>query len=97
MKITVNVTNTGTRAGDEVAQLYVREETADVVTPVEQLKGFFRLHLKPGESQTVTFDVPQSELAVWNANKQWAVEPGAFDIRVGGSLEGAVQGQFTIK
>jgi beta-glucosidase len=97
VKITASVTNTGTRAGDEVAQLYVREETADVVTPVEQLKGFARLHLKPGESKTVTLDVPQSELAVWNANKQWAVEPGDFAIRVGGSLEGALKGQFTIQ
>jgi beta-glucosidase len=81
--VTVKVTNTGPRGGDEVAQLYVREEVADVVTPIIALKGFARIHLKTGESQTVTFTVPQSQLAVWNGAKQWAVEPGTFDIRVG--------------
>ena len=93
----VDVTNTGTRAGEEVTQLYVREETADVVTPVEQLKGFRRLHLQPGETQTVTFHLQQSELAVWNAHQQWVVEPGVFDVRVGGSLGGPLKGQFTIQ
>ena len=97
VSVTANVTNTGTRAGDEVTQLYVRQQTADVVTPIEQLKGFQRLHLKPGETRTVTFHIPQAELAVWDASKQWAVEPGVFDIRVGGSLEGPLKGQFTIQ
>jgi len=61
--------------GDEVAQLYVRQETASVVTPVKSLKGFHRMHLKPGETQMVKFIVPQSELAIWNVENKWAVEP----------------------
>jgi beta-glucosidase len=97
LTVTVNITNTGSQEGDEVAQLYVREEITDVVTPVEALKGFRRLHLKPGESRTVTFKVPQSELAVWNANKEWVVEPGDFNVKVGGSLEDGLEGRFTLK
>ena len=95
--VTVKVTNTGTRDGDEVAQLYVRQEVADVVTPSIALKGFARVHLKAGESQSVTFTVPQSQLAVWNAAKQWAVEPGKFDIKVGGSLDAGLSSKFTLK
>ncbi len=95
--VTVKVTNTGLRDGDEVAQLYVRQEIADVVTPIIALKGFSRIHLKAGESQSVTFSVPQSQLAVWNAAKQWAVEPGVFDIKVGGSLDATLSGKFTLK
>jgi len=95
--ISVNITNTGKLEGDEVAQVYVRQELADVVTPVESLKAFRRLHLKPGETRTVTFSIPQTDLAVWSANKQWAVEPGDFDIKVGGSLESGLDGKFTLK
>ncbi|HEY0257626.1 MAG TPA: glycoside hydrolase family 3 N-terminal domain-containing protein, partial [Candidatus Methylacidiphilales bacterium] len=58
LTVAVNVTNTGSVEGDEVAQLYVRQDTASVVTPVKSLKGFHRLHLKPGETQTVKFTVP---------------------------------------
>jgi beta-glucosidase len=95
--VTVNITNTGSVEGDEVAQLYVRQETASVVTPVKALKGFHRIHLKPGESQMVKFTVPQSDLAVWNTENQWAVEPGDFTIHVGGSSENGLEGKFTLK
>ena len=84
---TVSVTNTGTRDGDEVAQLYLRQNTASVVTPIKALKGFQRLHLKAGETQTVTFNVPREQLAVWNPMQQWAVEPGTFTAMVGGSSD----------
>jgi beta-glucosidase len=94
--ITAQVTNTGSREGDEVVELYIRQETADVVTPIESLKGFHRIHLKPGKSQMVSFTVPLMELAVWNAQKQWAIEPGDFDIHVGGALDGALKGKFTL-
>jgi beta-glucosidase len=97
LAVAVNVTNTGSVEGDEVAQLYVRQETASVETPIEALKGFRRLHLKPGETQTVRFSVPPSELAVWNAQGRWEVEPGDFTVKVGGSLEGDLNGKFTLK
>ncbi|MEI9960378.1 MAG: fibronectin type III-like domain-contianing protein [Limisphaerales bacterium] len=61
--VSVKVTNTGEREGNEVAQLYVRQKTASVATPVKALKGFSRIHLKPGESTVVTFHLKQSDLA----------------------------------
>jgi beta-glucosidase len=97
LTVTVNVTNTGPIEGDEVAQLYVRQETASVVTPIKALKGFHRIHLKSNETQTVKFTVPQSELEVWNTESQWVVEPGDFTIKVGGSSEDGLEGKFTLK
>ena len=81
--VSCRITNTGRREGDEVAQLYVREETASVVTPVKALKGFLRIHLKPEESKTVTFHLKQSDLAVWNASQEWQVEPGEYTVTRG--------------
>ena len=97
VQISVNITNTGKLEGDEVAEVYIRQEVADVVTPVESLKAFHRLHLKSGETKTVMFSIPQADLAVWNANKHWAIEPGNFDVKVGSSLDGALNGGFTLK
>jgi beta-glucosidase len=77
------ITNTGNREGDEVVQLYVRQETASVVTPIKALKGFSRIHLQPAESRTVTFNLKQSDLAVWNASQVWQVEPGEYTVTVG--------------
>jgi beta-glucosidase len=67
VRVSVEVTNTGEREGDEVAQLYLRQDTSSVETPERSLKGFSRIHLKPHETKTVSFDVPESELAIWNA------------------------------
>jgi beta-glucosidase len=94
--ITVRVTNTGTHAGDEVAQLYVHQETASVATPIQALKGFSRIHLEPGESRTVQFHLEPADLAVWNADHQWKTEPGKYTFTVGGSSEGGLPGNFTL-
>ena len=84
--VTVEVTNTGKRAGDEVVQLYVRDLfTARVTRPVKELKGFRRITLQPGETQTVAFEVGLEQLAFWNEDMQRVVEPGEFEIMVGGS------------
>lgn len=95
--IAVRVTNTGGREGDEVVQLYVRQKNASVVTPVKALKGFSRIHLQPGESKTVQLHLQPADLAVWNANRQWTVEPGEYTVWVGGDSEGGLTGQFTLK
>ncbi len=95
--VSFELTNTGARAGDEVAQLYVHEKNASVETPVKALKGFARVHLLPGEKQEVTLRIRRSELAVWGADMKWEVEPGEFTVTVGGSSEGGLAGSFVLK
>jgi beta-glucosidase len=95
--ISVRLTNTGKREGDEVAQLYVRQETASVATPVKALKSFSRIHLKPGESQIVQFKLEPSALAVWGASQEWKVEPGEYKITVGGSSQATLSGKFVLE
>lgn len=79
----VNLTNTGKYAGTEVAQLYVRDKVGSVTRPVKELKGFQRVSLQPGESKTVTFELPISELAFWNIDMKKVVEPGEFTLWIG--------------
>lgn len=88
--VSFDLTNTGDRAGDEVAQVYVRETTASVATPVKALKGFSRVSLQPHETKSLTLHVKQADLAVWGANRQWENEPGEFTISVGGSSTGGL-------
>ena len=83
---TVDVTNTGVRAGDEIVQLYVKDEYGSVVRPAMELKGFRRITLSPGETRTVTFSLDESAFAFYDEKtKSWIVEPGAFDIMIGSS------------
>ena len=96
VEATVDVTNTGDREGDEVAQLYVRQDVSSVETPARALKGFSRIHLKPGETKNVTFRIPQKQLAVWNAEGKWVVEPGNFTVWVGGASDASLKGQFLL-
>jgi beta-glucosidase len=84
--VSFDLSNTGARDGDEVAQVYVRETTASVATPEKALKAFSRIHLQAGESRNVTLHVRQADLAVWGASHEWRVEPGEFTMSVGGSL-----------
>jgi len=93
----VQVTNTGTRDGDDVVQLYLREDYTSVETPERALKGFSRIHLTAGERRTVTFEIPQSELQVWNTEHKWVIEPGHVTIWVGGSSEATLQSGFTLQ
>jgi beta-glucosidase len=97
IKVTVDVTNTGEREGDEVAQLYVRENVSSVETPSRSLAGFSRLHLRSQETKTVTFSIPQAQLAVWNAEGKWAVEPGQFTAWAGGSSEASLKAEFRLQ
>ena len=84
--VSVDITNTGQRAGDEVAQLYVHDVASSVVRPVKELRGFQRLTLQPGEKRTVSFTLPTAKLAFWDEQTHaFLVEPGAFEIMVGAS------------
>jgi beta-glucosidase len=95
--VSCKITNTGQRPGDEVAQLYVHQETASVVTPIKALKGFLRIHLQPEESKIATFHLKQSDLAVWNTSQQWQVEPGDYTIILGKDSAGGLSARFTLK
>jgi beta-glucosidase len=92
--VTVDVTNNGDRDGDEVAQLYVKKDVSSVETPGRSLKGFARIHLHPKETKTVTFRVPQEELAVWNIDKKWVVEKGYYTLWAGGSSKTSLTTNF---
>jgi beta-glucosidase len=84
-RIRVDVANTGSRAGDEVVQLYIRDVVSSVTRPVKELKGFKRITLEPGESTTVAFDVTPEHLAFYDIDMVFRVEPGEFRLMVGSS------------
>ncbi len=83
--VSVDVTNTGTRAGDEVVQLYLQDVLSSVITYEQVLRGFERIRLAPAETRTVSFTVDAEAMQMLNAQMQWVVEPGAFEVRVGSS------------
>lgn len=82
-ELQVDVTNKGPREGDEVVQLYIRDETGSVTRPVQELKGFQRIHLRAGETRTVRFRVTPAELSMLDIHMKRVVEPGAFTLMVG--------------
>jgi beta-glucosidase len=86
IEVSVDVTNTGDRAGQEVVQLYVRDEEAKVVRPYQELKSFAKVALEPGETKTVTLELDRQSLAFYDtAVHDWVTEPGAFEVLVGSS------------
>ena len=87
VQVSLKVTNTGKRAGDEVVQLYTRDVISSVTTYEKNLAGFERIHLRPGETQTVTFTLDRKHLELLNADMKWVVEPGEFSIMAGASSE----------
>jgi beta-glucosidase len=86
-KVSVDITNTGSREGDEVPQLYIHQKIASVTRPVMQLKGFQRITLKPGEKKTVDFTITPEMLSMLNVDMHRVVEPGIFEIMVGPSSD----------
>ncbi|MGB2589516.1 MAG: glycoside hydrolase family 3 N-terminal domain-containing protein [Candidatus Acidiferrum sp.] len=86
-KVTVDVTNTGSREGDEVPQLYIHQRVSSVTRPVLALRGFQRVHLQPGEKTTVTFILSPADLSIYGEDMKPVVEPGAFDLFVGSSSD----------
>ncbi|HJZ81391.1 MAG TPA: glycoside hydrolase family 3 N-terminal domain-containing protein, partial [Pyrinomonadaceae bacterium] len=95
--ITADVTNSGSRAGDEVVQLYTRQLVTTVTTYEKNLRGFERIHLNPGETKTVTFTLTRDDLALWNRQMQFVVEPGKFKAMIGsGSEDIRLNGEFEV-
>jgi beta-glucosidase len=85
VRFSVTLTNTGPRAGQEVAQLYVRQPVASISRPVRQLKAFEKVMLQAGESRRLTFTIPARDLGFHDAQGRWRVEPGRFEAFVGAS------------
>ncbi len=95
-KITVAVTNTGSIRGDEVVQLYIRDEVSSVTRPVKELKGFKRISLDPGETKTIEFTIGPEALSFLDRDMHRVVEPGAFKIMVGGNSVDLIEATLTI-
>ena len=85
--VTVDVTNTGRMGGDEVAEMYIRDEVSSVTRPIKELKDFARISLSPGETKRVTFTITPEKLQFYNREMKRVVEPGKFQIMVGGNSE----------
>lgn len=97
-RVTCTVTNTGKYDGDEVAQLYLTDKVASVSLPPIRLKGFHKIFLKMGESKDVTFNLTREDLSIYDANMDFCVEPGEFEVKVGGSSDNLpLKGTFIIQ
>jgi beta-glucosidase len=97
IRVSVDVTNTGPREGDEVVQLYTHELVTSVTTYEKNLRGFERIHLKPGERKSVTFTLTHDDLGLWDRQMHFVVEPGKFKVMIGsGSEDIRLSGQFEI-
>jgi beta-glucosidase len=95
--VSVDVTNNGAVAGDEVAQLYIHQRWGSDSRPMRELKGFERVSLQPGETKTVTFPLGPDELRYWSTNAgQWIQEAAAFDIWVGGDSLATLHAEFAV-
>ena len=94
--VTVDVTNTGDRVGDEVVQFYIRDEVGSLTRPVKELRGFRRITLRPGETQTVSFPLGAKDLAFHDSALDLVVEPGFFRVYVGTSSEQVQDARFEL-
>jgi len=97
LRVSATVTNTGTMAGEEVVQLYVRDLVGSVTRPVKELKGFQRIALAPGESVRVSLAVPADELGFHGPDNRYIVEPGAFRVWIGPNSVEGLEGEFELR
>jgi beta-glucosidase len=96
LKVRVTVKNTGARAGDEVVQMYVRDDVGSLTRPVRELKAYRRIHLAAGEATTVTLSIPVTDLAFTGGDMKRRVEPGTFTVFVGPHAAQGLEGQFEV-
>jgi beta-glucosidase len=97
LKASVAVKNTGSRRGDEVVQLYIHDLVASISQPVRRLRGFERVTLNPGESQTVTFTLDKSDFGFYDNRGKFVVEPGQIDVYAGNSSSADMTRSFTVR
>jgi beta-glucosidase len=97
LTVSVNVTNSGSRDGAEVVQLYIRDLVGSVTRPVKELKGFQKVMLKAGETRTVSFKITNEELSFYNSELKWVSEPGKFHVFVGTNSRDVKQSEFELK
>ncbi|RJT20079.1 beta-glucosidase BglX [Buttiauxella izardii] len=97
VEASVEVKNTGDRAGETVVQMYLQDVTASMSRPVKELKGFKKVMLKPGETQTVSFPIDVEGLKFWNAQMKHVAEPGKFNVFIGLDSARVKQGEFELK
>lgn len=95
--VSIDVTNTGTRDGDEVVQLYIRDLVASRTRPVRELRGFERVSIGKGETKHVTFELTRDHLSFYNVEMKRVVEPGRFQVFVGPNCAEGIQGEFEIR
>ncbi|MGA9573418.1 MAG: glycoside hydrolase family 3 N-terminal domain-containing protein [Lysobacterales bacterium] len=96
VQINAKLTNTGTFTAEEVAQLYIRDLVGSVTRPVRELKGFKKIRLKPGQSETVSFEIHTDDLAFHNRHMRFGSEPGLFHAWIGGDSNAELRTGFTI-
>jgi beta-glucosidase len=95
--VSFTLTNTGKYAGEEVAQLYLRDLVAQPLRPVKELKDFVKLKLQPGESRRVTFVIDRDHLAFYNEELEWITQPGQFRLMIGPSSDNIqLQQEFSL-
>ena len=97
MRVSADIANRGSREATEIVQFYVHAVAASVVQPVRLLKGFRRVHLKPGEKQTVTFSIGTAELAFHNQRMQLVTEPGRYQVWIAPDSVRGLKGELTIQ
>ena len=97
VKVSVDVTNTGSCDGCEIVQLYIRDLVASISRPVEELKDFSRIHLAKGETRTVTFTITADKLKFYNSNLRLVCEPGEFEVMVGPNSRDVQTVKFTLE
>lgn len=95
--VSVNVTNTGKRRGDEVVQMYLRDEVSSVTRPIKELRDFARISLEPNETKKVTFKITPEKLSFYNREMKRVVEPGSFAVMVGGNSVDLMTEKFEVK
>jgi beta-glucosidase len=96
INLSVEVSNTGTIDGEEVAQLYIRDLFGSLTRPIKELKGFKKIMIKAGETETIYFVINTEMLQFYTINKKWEVEPGDFNVWVGGNSNTALKTSFTV-